>query len=142
MKRCPQCNRVESDETLKFCRVDGATLINNSSSLTGAADTAQPGLASAANEIETSILPHRTDTNINRATAPTTVLPLPSAQGPTRELHTVKPRRAIVLTIVGLIVVALALYIYFYASRKNKTPIDSVAVLPFQNASGDPNSEY
>lgn len=23
MKRCPQCNRVESDEGLKFCRVDG-----------------------------------------------------------------------------------------------------------------------
>jgi len=26
MKRCPQCNRVETDETLKFCRVDGAPL--------------------------------------------------------------------------------------------------------------------
>ena len=26
MKRCPQCNRVETDEALKFCRVDGATL--------------------------------------------------------------------------------------------------------------------
>src|SRR6266567_2770366 len=26
MKRCPQCNRVESDETLKFCRVDGTPL--------------------------------------------------------------------------------------------------------------------
>lgn len=27
MKRCPQCNRVEFDETLKFCRVDGASLV-------------------------------------------------------------------------------------------------------------------
>ena len=26
MKRCPQCNRVETDEALKFCRIDGATL--------------------------------------------------------------------------------------------------------------------
>src|SRR5262245_33767177 len=26
MKRCPQCNRVETDEALKFCRVDGAAL--------------------------------------------------------------------------------------------------------------------
>ena len=24
MKRCLQCNRVETDEALKFCRVDGA----------------------------------------------------------------------------------------------------------------------
>jgi hypothetical protein len=23
MKRCPQCNRVESDEALVFCRADG-----------------------------------------------------------------------------------------------------------------------
>src|ERR1051326_185706 len=33
MKRCPQCNRVESEETLKFCRVDGATLVSESSSV-------------------------------------------------------------------------------------------------------------
>jgi len=24
MKRCPKCDRVETDEALKFCRVDGA----------------------------------------------------------------------------------------------------------------------
>jgi TolB-like protein/Flp pilus assembly protein TadD len=27
MKRCPTCGRVETDETLKFCRVDGAVLL-------------------------------------------------------------------------------------------------------------------
>ena len=27
MKRYPQCNRVETDEALKFCRVDGTALI-------------------------------------------------------------------------------------------------------------------
>jgi adenylate cyclase len=27
VKRCPRCNRVEFDETLKFCRVDGASLV-------------------------------------------------------------------------------------------------------------------
>lgn len=27
MKRCPQCNRIENDDALKFCRVDGATLV-------------------------------------------------------------------------------------------------------------------
>ena len=30
MKRCPQCHRVESDETLKFCRTDGAVLVEDS----------------------------------------------------------------------------------------------------------------
>ncbi|MFN2532891.1 MAG: tetratricopeptide repeat protein [Pyrinomonadaceae bacterium] len=27
MKRCPQCNRVETDDALAFCRVDGARLV-------------------------------------------------------------------------------------------------------------------
>src|SRR3989440_3914647 len=32
MKRCPQCNRVETDETLKFCRADGTLLVAASAS--------------------------------------------------------------------------------------------------------------
>src|SRR6266550_4319001 len=32
MKRCPQCNRVETDETLKFCRTDGTLLVAASES--------------------------------------------------------------------------------------------------------------
>src|ERR1043166_1169225 len=28
MKRCPQCNRVETGETLKFCRLDGTLLVD------------------------------------------------------------------------------------------------------------------
>jgi hypothetical protein len=71
MKRCPQCNRVETDEALKFCRVDGATLVSDSSSISEAG-TAKLGSSSVVNEIETSILPHSTDANIDRATAPTT----------------------------------------------------------------------
>ena len=27
MKRCPQCNRVETDDALAFCRADGTRLI-------------------------------------------------------------------------------------------------------------------
>ena len=40
MKRCPQCNRIESDNSLAFCRIDGSPL------------------AEASSEIETSLLPH------------------------------------------------------------------------------------
>jgi hypothetical protein len=27
MKRCPTCDHVEKDETLKFCRLDGTLLV-------------------------------------------------------------------------------------------------------------------
>jgi len=72
MKRCPQCKRLETDEGLKFCRVDGATLVSDSSALASETGTARLDSGSVATEIETSILPHApshaTDVNINRAT--------------------------------------------------------------------------
>ncbi|HZN01317.1 MAG TPA: hypothetical protein VFB70_18085 [Pyrinomonadaceae bacterium] len=40
MNRCPQCNRVETDEALKFSRVDATTLVNESSSIGSEAGTA------------------------------------------------------------------------------------------------------
>jgi len=59
MKRCPQCNRVETDEALRFCRVDGATLVSDSSSFSGEAGTAQLGSQPDLNEVHTSIFPKR-----------------------------------------------------------------------------------
>lgn len=34
MKRCPQCNRVETDDALAFCRVDGTALVSDESTAT------------------------------------------------------------------------------------------------------------
>jgi len=75
MKRCPRCNRVENDDALAFCRVDGAALVGDSSPLGGEAGTARLGSAPAASEVETSILPHSREAAMSRATAPTTALP-------------------------------------------------------------------
>ena len=41
MKRCPQCNRVETDETLNFCRADGTPLV--AAAATESATMALPG---------------------------------------------------------------------------------------------------
>ena len=140
MKRCPQCNRVETDDTLVFCRTDGTPLVTNSSSVSGAHSPVKPG--SALSEIETSILPHATDAEISRSTAPSTVLDASRSPARTRELRRGKSRKVIVLAIACVIVVALAFSIYFYRTWNDRTVIDSVAVLPFQNASGNPNMDY
>src|SRR5215471_4214997 len=100
MKRCPQCNRVETDEALKFCRVDGATLVSESANLGDEVGTAQLGSASASSEIETSVLPHSTDANINRGTAPTTVLPAQQVPTRTSELSKSKSRRTAIIAVV------------------------------------------
>jgi TolB-like protein/Tfp pilus assembly protein PilF len=141
MKRCPQCNRVETDEALKFCRTDGATLVDDSSAI-GEAGTAQ--LAADANEVHTSILPQNTRANVNRATGPTTVLP---AQPPvtTSELKKTKSRRtAIIIALIAFaaMMVVATFVVKSYLSRNNAKPIQSIAVMPFINDSGNHDADY
>src|SRR5688572_32133779 len=100
MKRCPQCHRVETDEALKFCRVDGATLVSDSSGLADEAGTAQLGVSPDASEVHTSILPPpSTSPEINRPTARTTVLP-PQLAATTGALAKPKRRGLVIALIV------------------------------------------
>jgi TolB-like protein/Flp pilus assembly protein TadD len=141
MKRCPACNRLETDDTLGFCRADGTALVNDS--LPASSDSRPAfGSANASSEIETSILPHSTGAGISSATSAATVFPAQTALAHTQKLASSKSRRAIVLAIGGVIVVALAVSAYFYLSRKQNTTIDSIAVLPFVNQNRDPDTEY
>ena len=87
MKRCPQCNRVETDDALAFCRADGTALIDDSGSVGTEAGTAKFGSAPVSSEIETSVLPHTSTTpEINRPTAPTMVLPASLSPRTSQEL--------------------------------------------------------
>jgi TolB-like protein/tetratricopeptide (TPR) repeat protein len=133
MKRCPQCNRVETDDALVYCRVDGATLVSDS--------------ASAASEIETSILPHKTKAIVDRSTGPTTALPVTPPPATTHQLR--KPKLPIILIAAGavmglvvIVVVVIAAGNYLYLSRRNTAAIQSIAVMPFVNESGNPENEY
>ena len=143
MKRCPQCHRVETDESLKFCRADGATLITESSPINGEAGTAQLPSRVDASEVHTSILPNQTNANINRSTGPTTVLPQSPSSTITKPSKTLKPKVLIAIA-ACLVVVAIAGYLIagkLGGSRDSKG-IESVAVLPFENKSGNAESDY
>jgi TolB-like protein/Tfp pilus assembly protein PilF len=143
MKRCPECNRVETDEALKFCRVDGATLVSDSSPI-GEAGTAPPGADSAASEVHTSILPHSTQANSNRATGPTTSLPQASV-GATREISNARPNKTLIAAIIVVVIGAIVLGVFMtrrLTASKSDHGIESVAVLPFENATGNADSEY
>ncbi|HEY2972260.1 MAG TPA: hypothetical protein VGJ48_07080, partial [Pyrinomonadaceae bacterium] len=122
MKRCPQCNRVESDDALVFCRADGTALVSDSSPPDREAGTAGPGTASESSEIETSILPHTTDAAISHSTAPTTVLP-PQPTVTTGRLAKPKRRRtaiAILIIAVAVVVIGAGLYKLFNRSQPQK----------------------
>jgi TolB-like protein/cytochrome c-type biogenesis protein CcmH/NrfG len=140
MKLCPTCNLVETDDALRFCRADGTTLISYSGPIGAETGTVRFDSDQISGEIETSILPHTTTPEISRSTGPTTALPAPQKQNITREL--VKPkRRGVVFALLGLVIVIAAAG-YFYWSRNYKTAIESIAVMPFVNESGNADVEY
>jgi Tol biopolymer transport system component len=130
MKRCPQCNRVETDDTLVFCRVDGAALIGESSSLNSEARTAK--LGSTAPDAETSIPPHMTGSDINRSTAPTAVLPAAST-GTTGAPAKPKRRRiAITIAIIAVAVVVIGAGFYKLFNRSQPKKAISFQAAKFQ----------
>jgi hypothetical protein len=59
MKRCPHCNRVETEAALKFCRVDETTLVSDSSGPGDEAGTGQlAGDPRDTIDIASSVLPN------------------------------------------------------------------------------------
>jgi TolB-like protein/Tfp pilus assembly protein PilF len=141
MKRCPQCNRFENDDTLVFCRADGTALMSDSATVDAEAGTVKLSSAPVSSKIETSVLPLTSTTpEINRPTGPTAALPA-QAPGATHELG--KPKRpGFVIASIALAVVVIAIAGYFYLSRNYKPTIESIAVMPFVNESGNADVEY
>lgn len=142
MKRCPQCNRVEADDKLVFCRTDGVALVDDSGLVSDDTQIAKFGAGQISSEIETSLLPHTSTTpEIHRSTGPTTALPVAQVQPTTRELAEPK-RRGFVFALAGIALVVIVAVGYFYLWRSRTTAIESIAVMPFVNESGNADVEY
>lgn len=123
MKRCSRCNRVETDEALKFCRVDGAALVSESASLGG----------EDASEVQTSILSHQTDADM---TTKRFVEHVDETKGE-------KQKQFKVFGAIGiLLIAALGIGSYWYFTRDHARQIDSIAVMPFVNESGNADVDY
>lgn len=141
MKRCPQCNRVEANDTLAFCRVDGTPLMRGSDFVDDGAGTLKFGSAPVAGDPETPIRP--TAEARSRRTAPTTVLDPQRTSDGARETSKTNSRRGVVIVAAGVVAIAVAASAYLYlSSGKGTSAKNSIAVLPFANAGGDPNLEY
>src|SRR5262249_55466028 len=116
-----------------------ARRIGDSSAFSGEAGAAQLGSSPDASEVHTSILPHNTNANVKRATAPTTVLPPQQAPTTTSEPSKPKSRRtAIIIAVILTAVVAAvsAVVVNSYLSKRSTKAIESIAVMPFANESG------
>ena len=122
MKRCPECRRDYYDDSLLYCLDDGSALLEGPASSDEPATAIFPDL-DATDRLTQGKLPKGDD-------------PLPP-----------KPRTggirlwvpAVVASIV--IVTGYLAYQYFYKPL-SRQPISSIAVLPFEDQSGDANFDY
>lgn len=116
MKRCPQCRRDYFDETLAYCLDDGSHLVDGPAS--------DEPVTAIQKEIP--------------AEAPTRHYP----KGEERE-HQASRRSSLIAGVIGIVIVtALGVGSYWYYGRGDGNPIDSIAVMPFENQSGSPEFEY
>lgn len=126
MKRCPQCHRVEADDALVYCRIDGAALISDA--------------AFTPSESETSILPHTADASADRSTGTTTALATHRLSK--SKLPIILIAMAVVMGLVVIAVLVIAMRNYHYGSPPTTPAIQSIAVMPFVNESGNADNEY
>ena len=131
MKHCPVCQRKYSDETLNFCLEDGEWLLNVPSGSEATTAILEPGKvpieASARQQI--------------RATDETAILP-GGAVDEKRGSGTPIDRKMLRAAGIVLFLVGAGVLGYRYFGPSPYEQIYSIAVLPFENESGNSDIEY
>jgi TolB-like protein/Tfp pilus assembly protein PilF len=132
MRQCPECKRVYYDETLNFCLDDGVELL----------------YGPAGDEPATAVLseprPVGVATGFTASEASTQTFE-PEAQdapAPTPS-YSASTRNSMIAGIIGvLLVTALGFGSYMYYGRGASRQIQSIAVMPFVNESGNADVDY
>src|SRR5688572_30717291 len=139
MKRCPECRRDYYDDTLSFCLDDGATLLEGPA--TDETKTRMLGVTDLNDEPQTAILNNLSSEAPTRhqiiEAEKTAVLPKVEIENPPKT-RTASTRNTVIAAIIGIVLVtALGIGSYWlYGTRSNKQ-IESIAVMPFVNESGN-----
>jgi len=132
MKRCPECRRDYYDDTLLYCLEDGNALVQGS-----VPSPDEPATAILHSTAAPGEAPTRAQINTTDQTAI-----LPTGTGDIVPQHRGFDKRLLAIPFL-LAIIALGGFLgYRYFKPASGGPINSIAVLPFQNKSGDPNSEY
>ncbi len=144
MKKCPQCGR-EYDHSVMFCLDDGAELLYGPASGSGVGDepaTAILHRTEGGDDAPTRVQIHTTE---QKAVFPRTEAEPQKSLGEPPEKQSFSANRAAKpLGIFGVAVVLIigGFFGYRYIKPAGSGTINSIAVLPFQNKSDDPDTDY
>jgi TolB-like protein/Tfp pilus assembly protein PilF len=127
MKRCPQCGR-EYDSSMMFCLDDGAELLYGPGSMD------EPATAVISS-------PHVTSEDPTRSFRSTDIPAGSIPAIPLRQLSS-KTKLYAVLAAAAILVIVGGIFVYRYLRSASTGQIESIAVMPFVNASGNAEFEY
>ena len=133
MKRCPECRRDYYDDTLLYCLDDGNALLEGPASASSGDEPATAILHSTdvSGEAQTHAQIHTTE---QTAVLPSGITDVPRSNGFDKRL--VLAPLALAVTVLG------GFFGYRYFTPSNSGQINSIAVLPFENRSGDADTDY
>src|SRR5215204_2554474 len=126
MKRCPECRRDYTDETLNFCLDDGAQLVDGPGE--GARTAVLAGGTSTSESPTKSLVQKDSDPELSPVAVSAAVSRTRSWRLP--------------VLVICLIFAAGFFFYRFYPVNDRTSPIDSIAVLPFQNRNTDADTQY
>ncbi|HQZ81861.1 MAG TPA: hypothetical protein PLR83_01455 [Pyrinomonadaceae bacterium] len=151
MKRCPECRRDYYDDSLLYCLDDGSALLEGPRSELPASaggqfdepqtailhETASPGEAATRTQIHatelTAILPSAAEAEPRKS------LDKPSEKQGISASKAVKP---LIVAAIAVVAIVGGFFGYRYFSNFNSKKIESIAVMPFVNESGNADLEY
>jgi hypothetical protein len=162
MKRCPECRRDYYNETLMYCLDDGNALLEGPAIGSEPAASAggqfgdepatailsEPGAGATGDSSSESPTRAKIYTNDQTAVFPRKTEAEPrESLGGLSEKHRFSANRAAKPLAVLVVVVLMLLggffgYRYFNSPNGGSGSINSIAVLPFENRSGNADSEY
>ncbi len=141
MKRCPECGR-EYDNTMMFCLDDGAEL------LYGPASMDEPATAILHSTDAPGEAPTRAQINTTDQTA---ILCAGAEAKPQGKLEDSTEKRSfsanraakpLVASVIVLLILVGGFFGYRYFKPRDTGQINSIAVLPFANSSGDKETDF
>lgn len=131
MKLCPKCQRSYTDETLNFCLDDGTALLDGPGSMD------EPSTA-ILTEFEVPSSGGVTSEDVTRVLEAERTKPSEEATRQPRSLD----KRLLAAPVLLAVIVIGGFLGYRYFDTANSKQINSIAVLPFVNESGNPEIEY
>ncbi|MGH7785125.1 MAG: hypothetical protein ACREO5_14955, partial [Candidatus Binatia bacterium] len=129
MKRCPECRRDYFDDSLMYCLEDGVALIQGSVPSPDEPQTAILQETASPNEAATRV---QINTTEQTAVLPSGITDVPRSKGFDKRL---------LFGLLALAVIVLGGF-FGYKYLAPSKQIESIAVMPFENKSADPDTDY